>query len=132
MELVPERLRGEIARFDIADKTGKVLVQKDKRINAKHIRDMEAAGMKRIEVPEDYLLGRVLAGNVVDGETGEVIAHANEELTEDLMKKLRARATSRNSARSTPTTSTRVRSSATRCASTRPPTSWARASPSIA
>ncbi|HVJ60556.1 MAG TPA: DNA-directed RNA polymerase subunit beta, partial [Burkholderiaceae bacterium] len=90
MELVPERLRGEIARFDIADKTGKVLVQKDKRINAKNIRDMEAAGMKRIEVPEDYLLGRVLAGNVVDGETGEVIAHANEELTEDLMKKLRA------------------------------------------
>jgi DNA-directed RNA polymerase beta subunit len=44
MELVPERLRGEIARFDIADKTGKVIVAKDKRINAKHIRDMEAAG----------------------------------------------------------------------------------------
>src|SRR5512141_3197130 len=58
MELVPERLRGEIARFDITDKTGKVVVAKDKRINAKHIRDMEAAGMKRIEVPDDYLLGR--------------------------------------------------------------------------
>ena len=61
MELVPERLRGEIARFDITDKTGKVIVAKDKRINAKHIRDMEAAGMKRIAVTEDYLLGRVLA-----------------------------------------------------------------------
>ncbi len=90
MELVPERLRGEIARFDIADKTGKVIVAKDKRINAKHIRDMEAAGMKRIEVPEDYLLGRVLAANVVDPETGEILANANEELTEDLMKKLRS------------------------------------------
>ncbi|MCK6431359.1 MAG: DNA-directed RNA polymerase subunit beta, partial [Burkholderiaceae bacterium] len=90
MELVPERLRGEIARFDILDKTGKVVVQKDKRINAKHIRDLEAAGMKRIEVPEDYLLGRVLAADVVDPETGEIVAHANEELTEDLMKKLRA------------------------------------------
>ena len=32
MELVPERLRGEIARFDITDKTGKVMVAKDKRI----------------------------------------------------------------------------------------------------
>src|SRR5499427_2725833 len=90
MELVPERLRGEIARFDILDKTGKVVVSRDKRINAKHIRDMEAAGMKRIEVPEDYLLGRVLAANVVDAETGEVVANANDELTEDLMKKLRA------------------------------------------
>ena len=90
MELVPERLRGEIARFDIADKTGKVIVAKDKRINAKHIRDMEAAGMKRIEVPEDYLLGRVLASSVADADTGEVVAHANEELTEDLMKKLRS------------------------------------------
>ncbi|NWG73382.1 MAG: DNA-directed RNA polymerase subunit beta [Rubrivivax sp.] len=90
MELVPERLRGEIARFDILDKTGKVVVQKDKRINARHIRDLEAAGMKRIEVPEDYMLGRVLAANVVDPDTGEIVAHANEELTEDLMKKLRA------------------------------------------
>ena len=91
MELVPERLRGEIARFDIADKAGKVVVAKDKRINAKHIRDMEAAGMKRIAVPEDYLLGRVLAHNVVDPETGEIVANANDELTEDTLKKLRAR-----------------------------------------
>jgi DNA-directed RNA polymerase subunit beta len=90
MELVPERLRGEIARFDITDKTGKVMVAKDKRINAKHIRDMEAAGMTRIAVTEDYLLGRVLALNVVDPETGEIVASANDELTEDTLKKLRA------------------------------------------
>jgi DNA-directed RNA polymerase subunit beta len=90
MELVPERLRGEIARFDILDKTGKVVVARDKRITARHIRDLEAAGMKRIEVPEDYIVGRVLATNVVDPETGEVLAHANDELTEELLKKLRA------------------------------------------
>jgi len=89
MELVPERLRGETARFDITDKAGKVVVAKDKRINAKHIRDMEAAGMKRIAVTEDYLLGRVLANNVVDPETGEIVANANDELTEDVLKTLR-------------------------------------------
>jgi DNA-directed RNA polymerase subunit beta len=43
-EVVPERLRGEIAKFDIATKAGKVIVQKDKRITVKHIREMEAAG----------------------------------------------------------------------------------------
>src|SRR5437667_1655037 len=40
MDLVPERLRGEVARFDFVDKAGKTIVQKDKRITGKHIRDM--------------------------------------------------------------------------------------------
>ena len=89
MEFVSERLRGEVARFDITDKSGKVMVAKDKRINAKHVRDIEAAGIKHISVPEDYLLGRVLAKNIVDPDTGEVVASANDELTEELLAKLR-------------------------------------------
>ncbi|MBK8765122.1 MAG: DNA-directed RNA polymerase subunit beta [Burkholderiaceae bacterium] len=89
LELVPERLRGEIARFDISDKDGKVIVAKDKRINAKHIRDMDAAGMKRISIPEDYLLGRTLAHAVIDADTGEVVAKANDELTEEVVGKMR-------------------------------------------
>ncbi|WP_322106915.1 DNA-directed RNA polymerase subunit beta [Paraburkholderia sp. J41] len=89
MEFVPERLRGEVARFDITDREGKVIVQKDKRINAKHIRDLENAKTTFISVPEDYLLGRVLAKNVVDGDTGEVIANANDEITESVLEKLR-------------------------------------------
>jgi DNA-directed RNA polymerase subunit beta len=89
MKFVAERLRGEVARFDISDKAGKVIVAKDKRINSKHVRDVEAAGIKQISVPEDYLLGRILAKNIVDSSTGEVIASANDELTEDLLAKLR-------------------------------------------
>ncbi len=89
MEFVAERLRGEVARFDIADKSGKVLVAKDKRINAKHVRDIDGAGIKHISVPEDYLLGRVLATNIVDPETGEVVALANDELTDELLARLR-------------------------------------------
>ncbi|WP_059416031.1 DNA-directed RNA polymerase subunit beta [Cupriavidus basilensis] len=89
MEFVPERLRGEVARFDIADKNGRVVVEKDKRINAKHIRDLDSAGTKLISVPEDYLLGRVLAKNIIDPDTGEVIANANEELTETVLENLR-------------------------------------------
>src|SRR3981081_2441124 len=38
-ELVPERLRGEVARFDFVDKAGKPIGQKDKRITRKHLRD---------------------------------------------------------------------------------------------
>ena len=89
MEFVAERLRGEVARFDISDKSGNVIVAKDKRINAKHVREIDAAGIKHISVPEDYLLGRVLAKNIVDTDTGEVVANANDELTEELMARLR-------------------------------------------
>ncbi|RMX10802.1 DNA-directed RNA polymerase subunit beta [Vandammella animalimorsus] len=90
MELVPERLKGEQARFDITDAKGNVIVAKDKRITARHIRELEQAGLKEISVPEDFLLGRVVAKNIVDPDTGEIIAKVNEELTEALLKKLRS------------------------------------------
>ena len=90
MEFVPERLRGEVARFDITDKSGKVVVAKDKRVTARHTRELEQSGTKFISVPEDFLIGRVVAKNIVDPDTGEIIAKANEELTESLLKKLRS------------------------------------------
>ncbi|MBK9955354.1 MAG: DNA-directed RNA polymerase subunit beta [Rhodocyclaceae bacterium] len=87
-ELVPERLRGEVARFDFADKHGKVIVPKDKRITAKYIRDLDEAGIKKIAVPEDFMIGRTIAQNIVDGSTGEILANANDEITESLLAKL--------------------------------------------
>ena len=61
---------------------------KDKRITVKHIRDIEKAGVTKIVVPTDFILGRALANNVVDKETGEVVANANDEITETLLDKL--------------------------------------------
>jgi len=89
-EVVPERLRGEVAKFDILDKAGKVIVAKDKRITVKHIRDMAEAGIKKIMVPDEFMIGRVIATNIVNAETGEVLANANDEITEDLLAKLAA------------------------------------------
>src|SRR4051794_13955166 len=88
-DVVPERLRGEVARFDINDKQGKTLVAKDKRITVKHIRDMESAGLKKITAPDDFILGRTLSHNVISKDTGEVIANANDEITETLLARLR-------------------------------------------
>ena len=89
-EVVPERLRGEVAKFDILDKAGKPIVAKDKRITVKHIRDMAEAGIKKILVPDEFMIGRVVAHNIVNTETGEVLANANDEITEDLLGKLAA------------------------------------------
>ncbi len=86
--LVPERLRGEVARFDICDKSGKVIVPKDKRITARHIRELDAAGLKSIVVPEEFLVERILAKDVISPETGEIVAKANEEIDATLLAKL--------------------------------------------
>ena len=89
MEFVPERLRGQLASFDVLDKNGVVVIQKDKRINAKHIRELEAAKTKTIAVPDDYLIGRVVARNIVDPDSGEILAYANDEITEEVLATLR-------------------------------------------
>ncbi len=89
MEFVPERLRGQLANFDVLDKNGVVVIQKDKRINAKHIRELEAAKTKNIVVPDDYLIGRVVARNIIDPDSGEILAYANDEITEELLATLR-------------------------------------------
>ncbi len=87
LALVPSRLRGETAAFAI--KSGrKVLVEEGKRITAKHIRDLEAAGIDKLDVDKEYLIGKTLAHNIVDTDTGELIANANDEITEELMNTL--------------------------------------------
>ncbi|TAJ81478.1 MAG: DNA-directed RNA polymerase subunit beta [Gallionellaceae bacterium] len=89
-EVVPERLRGEIARFDIEAKGGKLIVAKDKRITVRHIREMHEAGIDKLAVAEDFVTGRVLAHNVVDKDSGEIMANANDEITDALLGKLQA------------------------------------------
>jgi DNA-directed RNA polymerase subunit beta len=88
LDLVPERLRGEIASFDIKDNSGKVLVEQGRRISARQIRQIEKANIKKLTVPVDYLLGKTLGKAVIDKNTGEVIAESNSELTAELIKKL--------------------------------------------
>ncbi|HSR62510.1 MAG TPA: DNA-directed RNA polymerase subunit beta [Gammaproteobacteria bacterium] len=88
--LVPERLRGEIASFDIKDKKGRVIVEKERRITARHIREMEKAKLKELIVPPEYLVGHSLAKDVVDKETGELVAKANAEITEELLEKFQS------------------------------------------
>ena len=88
LELIPERLRGELAAFDI--KAGdEILVEEGRRITQRHIKKMADAGLDSLEVPDSYLLGKSLAKSIIDGDTGEVIAEANAQLTEELIVELR-------------------------------------------
>ena len=78
--LVPQRLRGDTATFDI--KIGrKLIVEEGRRISARHVRELEDSGAKTLEVPREYLEGKILAHDVADKATGELLARANDELT---------------------------------------------------
>ena len=87
MALVPERLRGETATFPIVI-DGDTAVEVGRPITARHIRMMEKAGLNSLEVPQEYLVGKLLAHDVVDTETGELLAKANEEIHEELLETL--------------------------------------------
>ncbi|MBV8801968.1 MAG: DNA-directed RNA polymerase subunit beta, partial [Gammaproteobacteria bacterium] len=85
LDLIPSRLRGEIAPFEIK-KSGKVIVEKGRRITVRHIAQMEKAGIKKLDVPVEYLLGKVIAKTIIDPQTGEIIANANDVITADVVK----------------------------------------------
>ena len=89
MEVVPDRLRGETAQFDIIDNEGNVLVETGRRISARHTRALEKAKITELEVPMEYLIGKVFAKTYVDESTGEVIVNANDEATLENMTALK-------------------------------------------
>ena len=88
MTLVPKRLQGDMAAFDIMA-GDKVLVERGRRITARHIRQLEDAGVEFLAVPDEYLVGRRVAKPVIDTASGEVLLECNGELTEEVLNTLR-------------------------------------------
>jgi DNA-directed RNA polymerase subunit beta len=82
-----ERLKGIIAEFDI--KIGKdIIVEKGRRITAKHVKILDAAKVDSLNVPNEYLLGKVVSTDVIDTDTGEILLNANSLITEELIEVL--------------------------------------------
>ena len=88
LDLIPERFRGETVTFDILNQDGDVIIEREKRITVRHVRALEKSGLKELKVPEEYLMNKVLARDVVDTETGEIVAEANTEITPDVLDTL--------------------------------------------
>ena len=89
LKLIPERMRGDIASFDIRVQD-KIILEKGHRITARHIRQMEKDNVTELAVPRDYLIGKILANNLIVASTGELLAKVNDEITEDLINKMMA------------------------------------------
>ncbi|MDO6683666.1 DNA-directed RNA polymerase subunit beta [Oceanobacter sp. 5_MG-2023] len=90
LKLIPSRLRGETAAFDIMDNEGNIIVEASRRITARHIRQLEKANVEELVVPTDYVLGKAIAKDVIDSRTGEVLATANAEITAEILAQMEA------------------------------------------
>jgi len=88
LELIPQRLRGDQLEFDVTTPKGNVIVEAGRRVTARHIKEMEKAKLKAIPVPKSFLMSKALAEDIIDAETGEVIAQANDVITDELYQKL--------------------------------------------
>lgn len=88
LDLKADRLRGTTASFDIKDPQGELIVAANKRITAKHIKQLKNSGMEKLHVPKEFLIGKVLAEPLVSHQTGEVIAPANTEITQEIFDKI--------------------------------------------
>jgi DNA-directed RNA polymerase subunit beta len=88
LEMIPQRLRGVQPDFDIKTPKGEVIVEAGRRISGRHVRELEKARLKHLVVPPTFLAGRALGEDVIDTQTGEVLAQGNDIITQDLVEKL--------------------------------------------
>ena len=89
--VVPEVLRFQRTTRDIADpKTGEIVIRKSQKFNRRMIERLQSAGINEILVDEEEVLGRAFAADIIDTETGEVIAEVNDVATSDKLEKFHA------------------------------------------
>ncbi len=87
LQVIPRRLMGKIAPVDIVAK-GEVILKKGERISARHIRKIESAKLKTLDLSKEGILGQVLAKDLLDKSTGEIILEANTLIDEESMEVL--------------------------------------------
>nr|VFK46245.1 MAG: DNA-directed RNA polymerase subunit beta [Candidatus Kentron sp. TC] len=89
LDVTPDQLRGETLNFDVVGARGKMIVEAGRRITSRHVLLMKQADITSLRVPDEYALGKVLAHDVIDEETGEIIVNVNDVLNQDAIKGIR-------------------------------------------
>ncbi|NYT51979.1 MAG: DNA-directed RNA polymerase subunit beta [Candidatus Vesicomyosocius endoextente] len=87
LSMLPIHLQRTIAEFDIVVNQH-VVVEKGRRITAKHVKLLGKAGIKSINAPLEYLLDKVLCADIIDKDTGEILISANTVISEEILELL--------------------------------------------
>ena len=91
-KFLPEKLVNRKASSDIADpdpkRRGEVLVKRNRKITAHHIRKLTEAQTKSLPMDKEEVVKKIIARDVVDTDTGEVLFPMNMELSEEIQKEI--------------------------------------------
>jgi len=87
LQLIPKRLMGRITPMDISYRD-EVIVKKGERISARHIRKIESTKIKHLEYEQNSMEGLVLAKDIVDKTTGEILIECNSIIDEEILNTL--------------------------------------------
>ena len=87
LQLIPKRLMGRVTPMDISYR-GEVIVKKGERISARHIRKIESTKIKHLEYEQNSMEGLVLAKDIVDKTTGEILIGCNSIIDEEVLDTL--------------------------------------------
>ena len=84
----PERVRGTRPLFDLVDsKTGKVIAEAGKKITPRAVKKLiDEGSVSNLLVPFDQILGKFVAKDIINEETGAIYVEAGDELTWELDK----------------------------------------------
>ena len=85
LEINLDHLKGSVADFDI-NVGRKTIVSKGKRINALHIKQIKDTRNKYLKLAFEDLEEKILANDLIDKETGELLASANDTLDKELLE----------------------------------------------
>ena len=84
----PERVRATRPLFDLVDsKTGKVIAEAGKKITPRAVKKLiDEGSVSNLLVPFDQILGKFVAKDIINEETGAIYVEAGDELTWELDK----------------------------------------------
>ena len=89
IKFIPERMRGIKFSFDLDNAAnGDVVLEAGKKITPRLAKKLADEGLEYFRLPNEKLIGKFLAAAVVAPKTGEVIAEAADEITEDVLQKI--------------------------------------------
>ena len=84
LQVIARRLMGRIAPVDIQAQ-GEIIVKQGERITARHIRKIEGGKIKSLDIPKEALFGQVIAKDILDKTTGEIVVEANTIIDEETL-----------------------------------------------
>ncbi len=90
-EFNAELLQGQKVTLDVVNPDGgEVFAKQGKKFTKASIRKMNQAGITRIPILAEDILGKVAAYDIVDMNTGEVLVECNEEISKERLADIRS------------------------------------------